>query len=72
MQITDYETGRELRDVGISLTPEEATDMLTFLQRLVREPDLAHVHVSEVGRLRIDKELTLALRGRAVDVVRVA
>lgn len=75
MQIKDYETGRELRDVGISLTAEEASDMLVFLQRLVRDPGLVHIHLSEVSRSRIEREITFALKGnstRALTPFRVA
>jgi hypothetical protein len=61
MRIGDYETGRELRDVSICLTKEEAGDMIAYLQRLVKDTDVVRVHLSEVKKLRIERELTFAL-----------
>ena len=66
MRIRDYETGKELSDVAISLTADEAADMIAYLQRLVKNPGIVRVHMSEVQRLRIDKEITFALDERAV------
>lgn len=64
MQIKDYETGKELRDLAISLTPEEASDMIAYLQRLVAQPGVVRIHMSEVKRDRIEKEITFALESR--------
>lgn len=61
MKIRDYETGKDLKDVSISLSNEEAIDMLAYLQRLVKDPGVVRVHLSEVRKLSIEREITFAL-----------
>ena len=70
MRIRDYETGKEMSDVSISLTPDEAADMIAYLQRLIKNPGIVRVHLSEVKSFRIERELTLSLDERAVAVPR--
>ena len=70
MRIRDYETGRELRDIAVGLTPEEAADLIAYLQRLVKNPGIVRVHLSEVSKSRIERELTLSLDPRAVPIAR--
>jgi len=61
MKITDYETGRELRDVGLSLTMEEALELRSYLSRLLNEPGLNHAFLSEVSHGGLDKELSVRI-----------
>ncbi|HVL39677.1 MAG TPA: hypothetical protein VM328_09845 [Fimbriimonadaceae bacterium] len=61
MRIRDYETGRDLSDVCISLTPEEAAELLAYLKRIVANPHLDRAHLSEVVHNRIEKEITVRL-----------
>ena len=72
MRIRDYETGREMSDVSLSLTPEEAADMIAYLQRLIKNPGIVRVHLSEVKRFRIERELTLSVDDKAVAMPRHA
>ncbi len=61
MHIRDYETGRDLRDVSIVLSPEEIQELQSYLGRLLNNPDLKHVHLSEVEGCFVDKEISFAV-----------
>lgn len=61
MRITDYESARSLRDVSIALTRNEAEELANVLQRLLSQPDLGKVHLSEVQATHLERELTIAV-----------
>lgn len=61
MRITDYERGKSLSDVCISLTRDEAEELHAYLQCLLTRPDLSRAHLSEVVGSRLERELTIAL-----------
>lgn len=61
MEIRDYESGKHLSDVSITLTREEAEDMVSFLHVLLENPSLSHVSLSEVRNLRFEKEISLSV-----------
>lgn len=63
MTITDYETGRKLRDVGMSLTFEEATELRDYLNRLLADPQLSHAFLSEISCKGLEKELAIRIDG---------
>ena len=66
VQITDFESGTQLRDVDIVLTREEAEDMLAYLSHLLQRPGVAFAHLSEVDRWTLKREITLSVkRGKA-------
>ncbi len=62
MEMIDYETGRDLVDVGITLTREEALDMVAFLSHLLREPEVKRAYISDVRGFCLEREITLSLR----------
>ncbi len=62
MQITDFESGKQLRDVDIVLTREEAEDMLAYLTHLLHRPNVAFAHLSEVEKWTLKREITLSVR----------
>ncbi|MGV3618475.1 MAG: hypothetical protein ACO1SV_24390 [Fimbriimonas sp.] len=61
MRITDYETHRNLNDVGITLTAQEADELCAYLNRLRECPDVRQVHLSEIVGDHLEREVTFAL-----------
>jgi hypothetical protein len=66
MRITDYETNRNLSDVGVFLTLDEADELAMYLQRLRSRPGLQRVHLSEFVGHRVEREITVSLSDRHV------
>ena len=62
MQITDFESGKQLRDVDIVLTREEAEDMLAYLTHLLHRPNVPFAHLSEVEKWSLKREITLSVK----------
>ncbi len=61
MRIFDFEGQRDLSDVAISLSREEAEDLLGTLERLVKQPDLSKVYLSQIRGNVIEREIAIAL-----------
>ncbi len=61
MKIFDYEGHRDLKDVAISLSRDEAVDLLATLERLVNQPDLSKVYLSQLNGNVIEREIAIAL-----------
>lgn len=62
MRITDYEHSSHLRDVGILLTREEAEDLATYLNALLRRPAVNTVQLSEYQQGRLSREIQFQLQ----------
>jgi hypothetical protein len=63
MRITDYEAGKTLSDVCISLTQDEAQELAAYLHRLIKNPDVNRAYLSEIVNNRLEKEITISLEG---------
>lgn len=61
MQITDFESGRQLSDVDIVLTRDEAEDLLVYLRQLLRKPSVNCAFVSEIDKWTLKKEITVSV-----------
>ena len=61
MRIFDYEGQKDLSDVAISLSRDEAADLLMTLQRLVNQPDLSKIYLSQIKGNVIEREIAIAL-----------
>jgi hypothetical protein len=61
MRIFDYETTKNLSDVGIFLSREEAEDLIVTLQRLVKQPMLNRVFLSDIEGSHIEREIAIAI-----------
>jgi len=61
MQITDYESGKNLRDVNIVLSRDEAEELQAYLSRMLNNKDIHHIHVSEVRGMHLERELTVSI-----------
>lgn len=66
MEIRDYETGRSLSDINIVLTAEEVAELQSYLARLMANPEIRHVELSEVSGLVFGKELSISLDGESI------
>lgn len=69
MRIFDYEGQKDLTDVAISLSRDEAADLLMTLERLVKQPDLSKVYLSQIKGNVIEREIAIALDTRALPVL---
>lgn len=61
MRITDFETGRHLNDVCLTLTQEEAEELRDYLNRLTRHAELGHVHLTEFDGTQVGREFAVSL-----------
>jgi len=65
MTITDFEGGRSLNDVSIQLSPEEASELAAYLDRLIQNPSLKTAHLCEVSGTHLAREITIHIRPAA-------
>jgi hypothetical protein len=61
VRIMDYETHRNLNDVGVFLTLDEAEELLGYLRRLKDEPGITRIFLSDLKDERIEREITVAI-----------
>lgn len=61
MKIKDYESGRELNDVDIRLSQEEAEELLVFLSHILKGSTLMRTHLSEIRHGLLEKEITISV-----------
>jgi len=66
MRITDFEGGRSLNDVSIQLSPEEASELAAYLDRLIHSPSLKTAHLCEVSGVHLAREITIHIQQPAV------
>jgi len=65
MRIMDYQTGKELRDVSLTLTSDELEEITLYLARLKANQEVTHACLSQLSGARFEKELTIAVEGRS-------
>jgi hypothetical protein len=62
MRITDFETGKSLNDVCLTLTREEAEELVVYLERLTTgRTDQSHVHLMELQGASVYREFAVSL-----------
>jgi hypothetical protein len=59
LRIVDYQSGKELRDVALSLTDEELDDLFLYLRRMRSDRRLGCAHLSQIVGARLERELTV-------------
>ena len=59
MRIVDFQTGKEIRDVAVSLTEEEMLDLSLYLNRLKSDQRISCAHLTEVSGSHFLSELTV-------------
>jgi hypothetical protein len=65
MRIRDYEGGRDLADITLDLTRDEAEELVSMLRRLLDQPMLSRIHLSEIDSTSLSKDLTVCVDGLA-------
>lgn len=65
MKIRDYESGRNLNDVDITLSRDEVEELSGYLSRLLANPGLRSVQLSNVEGMRFSAEISVTLEARA-------
>jgi hypothetical protein len=68
MRIMDYETNRNLNDVAVFLTLDEAEELLSYLRRLNDAPAIQRIHLSEFSNDRLEREITVSLTDRKISL----
>lgn len=58
MRILDNETNRAISNISVFLTPEEAREMIGYLEQLLEDPQLHHAHLNDE---KYEREITLAV-----------
>lgn len=66
MQITDFESGRQLRDVDIVLTREEAEDLLAYIGHLLHRPGVSCAYLSEIEKWSLKREITVSVKNEKI------
>ena len=61
MRITDFETGRNMNDVCLTLTQDEAEELCGYLTRLTNHTELGHVHLTELEGSHVGREFAVSL-----------
>lgn len=61
MRITDYERARNLNDVGLTLTREEAEELYIYLHRMLDRAGPRMAYLSEAEGCGIERELTVSI-----------
>lgn len=61
MVIRDYESGRTLNDIDIVLDREEVEELAIYLRRLLSDPGLNSVQMSQVEGLHLCAEVSVTL-----------
>jgi hypothetical protein len=63
MKIRDYESGRTLTDIDIILSRDEAEELSEYLHRLLSNPTLKCVQLSNVEGIHVSAEVSVTLEG---------
>ncbi|MEQ1821837.1 MAG: hypothetical protein ABL949_04975 [Fimbriimonadaceae bacterium] len=61
MRITDYEQSKNLSDVAISLTRDEAEELHLYLCTLLKRPSVSAIHLSEITNGKLERDLRLEI-----------
>ena len=61
MRITDYESTRNLTDVGLVLTRDEAEELFIYLNKLLHRAELRKAYLTEYQGCTIERELSVSI-----------
>lgn len=64
MRITDYESARNLTDVGLVLTRDEAEELYIYLHKMLGRSELRKAFLTELSGSGIERELTVTIDRR--------
>jgi hypothetical protein len=61
MRITDYESTKNLTDVGLVLTRDEAEELFIYLHKMLDKSELRKAHLTQYHGWGIERELTVSI-----------
>lgn len=61
MRIMDYESTKNLTDVGLVLTKDEAEELYLYLHKMLDKSQLRKAHLTELRGSGIERELTVTI-----------
>jgi len=61
MRITDYESRKNLTDVELSLTRDEAEELYIYLHRMLGASELRRAYLTELSGCGIARELAVSI-----------
>ena len=61
MRITDYESAKNLSDVGLVLTRDEAEELYIYLHKMLDKSELRKAFLTELAGCGIQRELTVSI-----------
>jgi hypothetical protein len=61
MRITDYESTKNLTDVGLVLTRDEAEELCIYLHKLLHRAELRRAYLTEYQGCAIERELSVSI-----------
>lgn len=61
MRITDYESTKNLTDVGLTLTRDEAEELYIYLHKMLDKAEVRKAYLTECNGGGIERELTVTI-----------
>ncbi len=61
MRITDYESRKNLTDVGLSLTRDEAEELYIYLHKMLDKSEIHRAYLTEYYGWGIERELSVSI-----------
>lgn len=61
MRITDYENAKNLSDVELVLTTDEAEELYMYLKKMLDRSGTSKAFLTEYAGTKIDRELTVSI-----------
>lgn len=61
MRITDYESTKNLTDVGLVLTRDEAEELCSYLHKMLSRAEVRSAYLTELRGCGIERELSVSI-----------
>ena len=68
MRITDYESTKNLTDVGLVLTREEAEELCIYLHKMLNRAEVRNAYLTELRGCGIERELSVSIEQKGQQV----
>jgi hypothetical protein len=72
MRITDYESSKNLSDVELVLTPDEAEELYLYLQKMLNKAGVSKAFLTQYAGTTIDRELTVSIEAEERELSLIA
>ncbi len=67
MRMVDYEGSRDLNDVGLVLTQDEAAELCDYLLQMRKSKGAKRAYLSQLNGVVLNRELTIAVEGQTLE-----